>query len=770
MELQVLTELVLQKPTLRYRLIRRIQGAYRYDTAYWRFAAAGPWGAGMFAFMLLALGMPTGLGSAFDMLLFVLTGTMGMFAAAHAAAALLALIGIPVPRLFAGTVLYDLIVIFFIFYYNDVPLAAAAVISGAATLAGAIAGLITAWIVRLRVPLRAKTGLLAAFALFGLTAAVWPEVSPQTDLMPVSLSASGAFEPADNPANPGSYRVSTLYYGSGQDRWQLEFGKETDLRSASVDASAYIKNWPRLRTWFWGYDQRALPVNGRVWMPDAGKGNSEYAGPYPLVLIVHGNHLMEDFSDGGYAYLGELLASRGYVAVSVDENFLNYSAWSGIPDNDMKVRAWMLLKHLQQIGEFAGEPDNPLYRKIDFGQIALIGHSRGGQAAAMAADYRNWFGSDASLQSLDSFRIQAAVAIAPTDKKVDNKYTRLRDVSYLTLQGARDGDVNDFDGDRQYMRTTFPRGSDKFKASLYIADANHSQFNSSWGASDVSYPKGILLSRSGMLAPDEQREIAKVYISAFLEETLQRQEQEQQEQESYLALFQDYRAGMSWLPDTDYYNRFESGSFIPWARFDEDTNRASIPGGGKAEASGLIWTEQNAKNRHNVSKPTRGIVLERSESAARSGAGSVYALQWEQGAPVPAAGGSAPEWLSFSLADLNHKLEPNDSGAADAAASPEISVELTDGHGTSAVLPLSAFMDRAPLPETTFTIHPWLERNLSEGKYKHPTEAVFQTCRLPLAAFAAAKPGFDPSAGIARLAFRLNGGPAKIMLDNIGVY
>ncbi|GJM73545.1 hypothetical protein HMSSN036_57610 [Paenibacillus macerans] len=178
-------------------------------------------------------------------------------------------------------------------------------------------------------PASRQTGLLAALALFGLTAAVWPEVSPQTDLMPVSLTASGAFEPADNPANPGSYRVSTLYYGSGQDRWQLEFGKETDLRSASVDASAYIKNWPRLRTWFWGYDQRALPVNGRVWMPDAGKGNSEYAGPYPLVLIVHGNHLMEDFSDGGYAYLGELLASRGYVAVSVDENFLNYSAWSG---------------------------------------------------------------------------------------------------------------------------------------------------------------------------------------------------------------------------------------------------------------------------------------------------------------------------------------------------------------------------------------------------------------------------------------------------------
>ena len=68
-------------------------------------------------------------------------------------------------------------------------------------------------------------------------------------------------------------------------------------------------------------------------------------GPFPLVLIVHGNHLMEQFSDEGYAYLGEMLASRGFIAVSVDENFLNYSFWGNIPDNDMKVRAWILLKH-----------------------------------------------------------------------------------------------------------------------------------------------------------------------------------------------------------------------------------------------------------------------------------------------------------------------------------------------------------------------------------------------------------------------------------------
>jgi len=41
------------------------------------------------------------------------------------------------------------------------------------------------------------------------------------------------------------------------------------------------------------------------------------------VLVVHGNHSTEDCSDPGYDYLGELLASRGIILASVDENFIN---------------------------------------------------------------------------------------------------------------------------------------------------------------------------------------------------------------------------------------------------------------------------------------------------------------------------------------------------------------------------------------------------------------------------------------------------------------
>ena len=54
----------------------------------------------------------------------------------------------------------------------------------------------------------------------------------------------------------------------------------------------------------------------------------EGEGPFPLTLIVHGNHNMIDYSDEGYGYLGNLLASRGIIVVSVDQNFIN-GHWSG---------------------------------------------------------------------------------------------------------------------------------------------------------------------------------------------------------------------------------------------------------------------------------------------------------------------------------------------------------------------------------------------------------------------------------------------------------
>ena len=284
----------------------------------------------------------------------------------------------------------------------------------------------------------------------------------------------------------GDYTFSGFTYGSGEDRHRSEFGDETKELSSSVDASSMISSWPWLREKFWGFDETELPLNGRVWMPDGG-------GPFPVVLIAHGNHLMEQFSDGGYGYLGELLASKGIIAISVDENFLNYSAWSGIPDQDMKLRAWMLLKHFGQLEQFNADKRSPFYGRIDFERVAFLGHSRGGQAAAMAADRERWFPDDKGLPDPTSYTVQAVVGLAPTDDAVDGKWSELKDVSYLTLQGAKDADLVNFYGDRQYGRVSFTRDTEAFKASLYIEDANHSQFNTEWGESDNALPTALFI-------------------------------------------------------------------------------------------------------------------------------------------------------------------------------------------------------------------------------------------------------------------------------------
>ncbi|WP_410771783.1 chlorophyllase/cutinase-like alpha/beta fold protein [Fontibacillus sp. BL9] len=758
MELEFQTEYVVVKQPkipLRSRLRERIRRTYKYDTAFWRISMAGPWGAGIFAFTLAALGMPTGLGAAFDIMTFAFAGTAALFVVAHLVALLLSLTGLPAPRLFLGAILFDLAAIFLIFFQEDEAFAISAIVSAVVTLAGILSGLLLGMLASRRIPLRFKACLAGVVVLICLSAAVWPdkaEPASSADLADFpEITAT-----ATDPAEPGPYGIKSFYYGSGRDFWQPEYGQDTDLISSSVDASAYIKKWSRFRTFYWGFNEHALPLNGRVWMPEG-------EGKFPLALIVHGNHLMEDYSDDGYAYLGELLASRGFIAVSVDENFLNYSVWTGIPDNDMKVRAWMLLKHLQQIGSFAENPDTPFYDAVDFGQIALIGHSRGGQAVSMAYDYKRWFASDSTLKDMKEYQIRAIAAIAPTDKKVDDSYAKLQDVSYLTLQGARDGDVNDFDGERQYARTSFSAGNSSFKASLYIADANHSQFNTGWGGRDVSYPKGILLSRKGMLPAAEQRSIAKVYISAFLESTLHQQEQ-------YLPLFSDYRSGLSWLPETVYFNRFESGKMTSWAKFDEDMNRMTLLGGGVAEGQDLVWKEEEAKNRRKSGKGTRGAVLERTGDGDDV---STYSLSWKKAAPSPEPGSA--QFLSFSLSDRSYEIaaEGKDSGGTretSAARELDIEVELESLDGVAVRLPLSDFMPILPLPETSYTLHPWLDLHLSDGKYKNPTEAVFQTYQLPLSAFSEVNARFHPASGIRKLTFRLTGGPGRVMLDDIGVY
>jgi len=364
------------------------------------------------------------------------------------------------------------------------------------------------------------------------------------------------------------------------------------LKTRSVDASDFFKDFSGWKRWarkkYWGFDFDKLPLNARVWYPDG-------PGPFPLALIVHGNHDMADFSDPGYAYLGELLASRGFILASIDENFLNSGLFHD-PPNQQQVRGWLLLEHLKLWREWNQAAGNPFQGKVDLTRIALMGHSRGGEAAATAVLFHRlrYYPDNADIRFDYGFAIRAVVAIAPADGqyKPAGQNRWIEDVSYLTLQGAQDADVSSFMGSRQWehVRYTQPGApgykAERFKAELYAYRANHGQFNTGWGRTDAGQPLSWFLNLKPLLAPEDQRRIARTYIAAFLEATLK-------DRREYLPLFEDWRVGRAWLPDTLYVNRYQDASYVPLASFEEDADIATTtaPGGHIAGDNLSVWRE-----------------------------------------------------------------------------------------------------------------------------------------------------------------------------------
>ena len=401
--------------------------------------------------------------------------------------------------------------------------------------------------------------------------------------------------PLTDPSAPGKYNVKQLTYGSGKDLYREAFGKNVNWQTDSVDGSNFVENWQGmggwLRTKFWQIDATQMPINGRVWYPDSHNNKQE---SFPLILMVHGNHGMEDFSDEGYEYLGQLLASRGYVFVSVDQNFINGTGamgtyllkWGLQDDND--ARAWLLLKHLQQWRTWQNDPTHPFTSKVDMSITVLMGHSRGGEAAATAALFNTMkHYPDNALETFDfGFDIKGVVAIAPADGQYRprGQLVALADTNYLTIQGSMDGDAQSFMGSSAYSRAGFSGNSFKFKSSVYIYRANHSQFNDDWGHCDSNVSMCGVFNDRNMLTKAQQQQIAKVYISAFVDSVTR-------SQANYLPIFRNASKAANWLPDTFYVNNYADSSQQIIANFEEDSAPATAMGGRISAQNLSQWFE-----------------------------------------------------------------------------------------------------------------------------------------------------------------------------------
>ena len=592
--------------------------------------------------------------------------------------------------------------------------------------------------------------------------ALWPakpdinkEKEAQMTTLPKGVSISGAAY----PATKGKFKVKTLFYGSGTDKHRPEYGAKTELMTASVNASPFVPDgWSFARTFYWGFDQTQLPLNGRVWFPDG-------TGPFPLVLIVHGASIMTDSSDAGFAYLGELLASRGYIVASVDENFLNYGwhRYGDFEESDIDVRGWIILQHLRVWQEWNRSTKSPFFGKVDMDRIALIGHSRGGEAIAAAAAFNRMgrYPKNGNIAFDFNFSIRTLIALAPSDI-YQPQYERttpaeIRDVNYMLLMGTHDRQVPVILGSRVYQRVSFSENVDTncdesidkpckaasyIKTALYIYRANHSQFNTTWGIYDFPWPYRLFSNIAAQLSGDEQRQIAQIYVSAFLDSTLQGDKR-------YVPIFRDYRTIEHLLPKTAYVSRFQDSTFRTIANFDEDIDpETATLAGGRIIGKGLSrWHEEDIDYHYYLPYGSRSNRVASISWDVQKGNTPVFGFRLPKNR-VRTWKLKATDVLVFSIA------------CSDQQTPPDLSIELIDSTGRISELGLENVFSLKP------TLHSYLTR-MSFLEKPSPVN-ILQTVAIPLSRFLPLNSSLDLRK-LSEVNFRFDGRRAgKVLLDDIG--
>jgi hypothetical protein len=148
-------------------------------------------------------------------------------------------------------------------------------------------------------------------------------------------------------------------------------------------------------------------------------------------------------------------------------------------------------------------------------------------------------------------------------------------------------DLRSYEGIRQFQRTEFKDTAHHVKAGLYVFGANHGQFNTLWGRNDNAFPYMALFNKRQIMPGKEQEKIGQVFISAFLEATLNGKT-------GYFNLFRDYRTGINWLPETVYLAQYEDPACEFICTFEEDINvKSTTLKGGEIQSENLtVWKER----------------------------------------------------------------------------------------------------------------------------------------------------------------------------------
>ena len=278
-----------------------------------------------------------------------------------------------------------------------------------------------------------------------------------------------------------------------------------------------------------------LEVVGEVTLPTLLQANVKY----PLVLFLHGRHATcflrgpNGFDSGdwpcpdgwlpipshkGYRYVADVLASQGYVTVSISANGINGQDYAPL-DAGAAARSILIRHHLALWARWntrGGDPWSGRFRgKLAMDKVVLVGHSRGGEGVNRAA-------IDASIS--DPFKIVGIVSYGPT--AFGRQVTP--DVHSATILPTCDGDVSDLQGQAYIDNSRDIAPSDALRSAVIALGCNHNFFNTEWTPGLAKAPAfddwfidddpacGSKVAGGLRLTPKEQQVVGSAYTLALV--------------------------------------------------------------------------------------------------------------------------------------------------------------------------------------------------------------------------------------------------------------
>ncbi|MGW4567100.1 alpha/beta hydrolase family protein, partial [Streptomyces sp. NPDC004561] len=231
-------------------------------------------------------------------------------------------------------------------------------------------------------------------------------------------------------------------------------------------------------------------------------------GRRPLALFLHGRHytcykghdVTGDWpckaggkpvpSHRGYLRDQQLLASQGYVTVSIAANGVNGQD-NAAEDGGAQARSSLVRLHLARWADWAEHPatapavvrDAP---RADLSRVLLVGHSRGGEGVNRAAldslspppaDQDGYHGAV-------RWTVRGMVLIGPTVFGQNP----VPDVPSVTILPGCDGDVSDLQGEVYVDGTRAVSNGTSLHSAVYVIGADHNFFNSEWTPGQAAAP------------------------------------------------------------------------------------------------------------------------------------------------------------------------------------------------------------------------------------------------------------------------------------------